>query len=93
MRRAVVDQRDRVSGQRVAVELMAGFDLPGRAIREQVADPLGLDPLRAAAGIDKGAMTPKRESVGRVTRDQVREIAGIKMADLNANDLDAGAGA
>jgi large subunit ribosomal protein L11 len=34
-------------------------------------------------------MTPRRETVGRVTRDQVREIAGIKMADLNANDIDA----
>ena len=33
--------------------------------------------------------TTKRESVGRVTRDQVREIAAIKMADLNANDVDA----
>ena len=31
----------------------------------------------------------QRETVGRVTRDQVREIAAIKMADLNANDVDA----
>ena len=45
--------------------------------------------LRKAAGIEKGAGTAKRETVGRVTKDQVREIAGIKMADLNANDVDA----
>ena len=32
--------------------------------------------------------TAKRESVGRVTKDQVREIAAIKMADLNANDVE-----
>ena len=32
-----------------------------------------------------------RESVGRVTRDQLREIATIKMSDLNANDLEAAA--
>jgi len=49
--------------------------------------PPAADLLRKAAGIDKGAQTPKRESVGRVTRDQVREIATMKMVDLNANDL------
>ena len=49
--------------------------------------PPAADLLRKAAGIDKGAATTKRETAGRVTRDQVREIAGIKMADLNANDV------
>ena len=47
------------------------------------------DLLRKAAGIDKGAMTTKRETVGRVTRDQVRQIAETKMTDLNANDIEA----
>jgi large subunit ribosomal protein L11 len=51
--------------------------------------PPAADLLRKAAGVDLGAATTKREVVGRVTRDQVREIAGIKMADLNANDVDA----
>ena len=51
--------------------------------------PPAADLLRKAAGIDKGSGTAKRETIGRVTRDQVREIAGIKMADLNANDVDA----
>ena len=46
------------------------------------------DLLRKAAGVDLGSSTPKREVVGRVTRDQVREIASIKLADLNANDLE-----
>jgi large subunit ribosomal protein L11 len=46
------------------------------------------DLLRKAAGVELGSATPKREVVGRVTRDQVREIASIKMADLNANDLE-----
>ncbi len=50
--------------------------------------PPAADLLRKAAGIDKGAATTKRETAGRVTRDQIREIAGIKMADLNANDVD-----
>jgi large subunit ribosomal protein L11 len=53
--------------------------------------PPAADLLRKAAGIDKGSGTAKRESVGRVTRDQVREIATIKMADLSANDIDAAA--
>ena len=53
--------------------------------------PPAADLLRKAAGLEKGASTPKRESVGRVTRDQIREIANIKMADLNAGDPDAAA--
>ena len=51
--------------------------------------PPAADLLRKAAGIEKGSGTAKRETIGRVTRDQVREIANIKMADLSANDLDA----
>jgi len=42
--------------------------------------------LKKEAGIDKGSGEPNREKVGKVTRDQVREIAKIKMPDLNAND-------
>jgi large subunit ribosomal protein L11 len=53
--------------------------------------PPAADLLRKAAGVEKGAQTPKRESVGRVSRDQVREIAAIKMADLSANDIEAAA--
>lgn len=53
--------------------------------------PPAADLLRKAAGVAKGAATPRKESVGRVTRDQVREIAAIKMADLSANDIDAAA--
>ncbi len=47
--------------------------------------------LRKAAGLAKGSSTAGRESVGRVTMAQCREIAETKMADLNAFDLDAGA--
>jgi large subunit ribosomal protein L11 len=42
-----------------------------------------------AAGVEKGSAVPHKEKVARITRDQVREIAETKMADLNANDLDA----
>ena len=51
--------------------------------------PPAADLLRKAAGVEKGAQTTKRESVGRVSRDQVRQIAETKMADLNANDIEA----
>ncbi len=44
--------------------------------------------LKKAARIDKGSGEPNREKVGTVTRDQLREIADLKMADLNANDMD-----
>ena len=53
--------------------------------------PPAADLLRKAAGVEKGSGTAKRETVGRVTKDQVREIAAIKMADLNANDVEAAA--
>jgi large subunit ribosomal protein L11 len=44
--------------------------------------------LKKAAGVDKGSAVPNRDKVGVVSRDQVREIAELKMQDLNAYDLD-----
>ena len=44
--------------------------------------------LRKAAGVEKGSATPPRTKVGKVTRAQVREIAELKMKDLNAIDLE-----
>lgn len=45
--------------------------------------------LKKAAGIEKGSGKPLQEKVGSVTKDQVRQIAEVKMPDLNANDIDA----
>jgi large subunit ribosomal protein L11 len=42
-----------------------------------------------AAGVEKGSGEPHVKKVASITRDQVREIAQTKMADLNANDIDA----
>jgi large subunit ribosomal protein L11 len=50
--------------------------------------PPAADLLRKAAGIDKGAGNPRADKVGKVTQDQVREIAELKMKDLNAVDVD-----
>jgi len=44
--------------------------------------------LKKAAGVDKGSATPPRGKVGKVTRAQVREIAEVKMKDLNAVDIE-----
>lgn len=44
--------------------------------------------LCKAAGIEKGSGEPNRDKVGRITRNQVREIAEIKMNDLNAVDIE-----
>ncbi len=45
--------------------------------------------LKKAAGIKSGAKTPGRGTVGRVTRDQVREIAERKIVDLNCSSVEA----
>ena len=45
--------------------------------------------LMKEAGIEKGSAQPNRTKVGKVTRAQLKKIAEIKMADLNATDLDS----
>ena len=47
--------------------------------------------LLKAAGLQKGSGTPHSDKVGKVTMDQVREIAQTKMEDLNAKDIDQAA--
>ncbi len=44
--------------------------------------------LKRAAGLAKGSGVPNREKVGKVTREQVREIAKLKANDLNAADIE-----
>jgi len=46
------------------------------------------DLLKKAATVEKGSGVPNREKVGKVTKDQIREIAEKKMQDLNATDVD-----
>jgi large subunit ribosomal protein L11 len=50
--------------------------------------PPAADLLKKAAGINSGSSEPNRDKVGTVTTNQLREIAEIKMKDLNANDMD-----
>jgi large subunit ribosomal protein L11 len=51
--------------------------------------PPAADLIKKAAGIDKGSGTAGRDTAGTIRRAKVREIAEIKMKDLNANDIDA----
>src|ERR1700692_3837021 len=50
--------------------------------------PPAVNLLKKAAGIEKGSAKPNREKVGKVSRQQLEQIAQLKMKDLNALDLD-----
>ena len=51
--------------------------------------PPASDLLRRAAGIEHGSAHQKRDKVGRISRDQLREIANLKLRDLSAGDVEA----
>ncbi len=51
--------------------------------------PPAVDLIKKAIGLDKGSGEPNVTKVGEIKRQQLREIAEIKMKDLNANDVDA----
>jgi len=74
------------SGQVIPAQITVYED---RSFTFILKTPPAADLLRKAAGVEKGSQTTGREGVGRVSRDQVREIATIKMVDLNANDIEA----
>jgi len=50
--------------------------------------PPAAELLKKAAGVEKGSGNPNRDKVGSLTKQQVREIAEVKQADLNAHDLE-----
>lgn len=72
-------------GQIIPVEISVFED---RSFDFVLKTPPAAALLRQAAKVDKGSSVPNKEKVGKVTRAQVREIAEIKMPDLNAIDLD-----
>ncbi len=73
-------------GQVIPVELTIYEDRSFSFITKQ---PPAAELIKQAAGLDKGSGEPNRNKVGRVTREQIRQIAERKMADLNANDIEA----
>jgi large subunit ribosomal protein L11 len=51
--------------------------------------PPAVDLIKKAVGIDKGGGTPRRATAGKITQGKVREIAELKLKDLNAYDVDS----
>jgi len=81
---------------KTAAQAAEGFTIPvvitvyaDRSYSFITKTPPASDLLRRAAGVDKGSGEPNKDKVGRVTEDQVREIAMIKMPDLNTNTVEA----
>ena len=72
-------------GQVIPVEITVYED---RSFDFVLKTPPAADLLKKAAKIEKGAADPLKQKVGTVTKDQIREIAEIKMPDLNANDVE-----
>lgn len=60
-----------------------------RTFSFETKTPPASDLIKKAAGIQKGASNPKKDKVATITRDQLREIATMKMPDLNAYDVEA----
>jgi large subunit ribosomal protein L11 len=76
------------AGQVIPVELTIFEDRSFSFITKQ---PPAAELLKQAAGVEKGSAEPNKEKVATVTMQQVHAIAQRKMADLNANDIDAAA--
>ena len=75
-----------MTGQVVPVEINIYED---RTFDFKLRTPPAAYLLRVAAGLEKGSGVPNKTKVGKVTKAQVKQIAEQKMADLNANDIDA----
>jgi large subunit ribosomal protein L11 len=80
------EQTQQFAGQVIPVELTIYEDRTFSFITKQ---PPASELLKLAAGVEKASGEPNRTKVGTVSQDQVRQIAERKMADLNANDVDA----
>jgi large subunit ribosomal protein L11 len=74
------------AGSIIPVEITVFED---RSFTFVLKTPPASDLIRKTLGIEKGSAQQKREKVGVLTRDQVRQIAEAKMKDLNANDIEA----
>lgn len=73
------------AGNIVPVEITVFED---RSFSFITKSPPASDLLRKAAGLEKGSANPRAEKVARIPRDRVREIAELKMDDLNAADVE-----
>ena len=74
------------AGTIVPVEITVFED---RSFTFVLKTPPASDLLKKAAAVEKGSAAQLREKVGQITREQVRQIAEMKMRDLNAHDVEA----
>lgn len=79
------ERTQQMAGQIIPVVITVYED---RSFTFVTKTPPAADLLRKAAGVQKGAGNPKADRVGKVTEAQIREIAELKMKDLNAVDVD-----
>ena len=73
-------------GEVIPVEITIYDD---RSFEFKLKTPPAAYLLRVAAGVEKGSGTPNKTKIGKVTKDQIKQIAEKKMNDLNANDVNA----
>jgi large subunit ribosomal protein L11 len=73
-------------GQVIPVEITVYED---RSFDFVLKTPPAAKLILKAAGVEKGSGVPQKDKVGSITKAQVKEIAEVKMPDLNANDIDA----
>ena len=85
-----------VKAYNAATESMRGTVIPveitiyeDRSFTFITKTPPAAELIKKAAGVTKGSGVPHTTKVGKITRDQVREIATTKLPDLNANDVEA----
>jgi large subunit ribosomal protein L11 len=79
------DQTSSQAGSVVPVEITIYED---RSFTFITKTPPAADLLKRALGSEKGSDNPRRNKIGSLPRDKVREIAELKMKDLNAIDID-----
>jgi large subunit ribosomal protein L11 len=74
------------AGMVIPVEITVYED---RSFTFVIKTPPAVDLIKKAIGMDKGGATPRRTTAGKISKAKVREIAEIKLKDLNAYDVDA----
>jgi len=79
-------QTEAMRGTIVPVEITIYED---RSFTFVTKTPPAAELIKQALGLKSGSAKPHKEKVGKLTRDQVRDIASTKLPDLNANDIDA----
>lgn len=84
--KAYNEQTAAQSGSIIPVEITVYQD---RSFTFITKTPPAADLLKKAAGIPKGSDNPLKTKVGTISSDKLRELAELKMKDLNANDIDA----